>query len=193
MKTEHEYINEDLRPLAVPIDTLIHDPKNARKHSQRNIDAIKVSLSEDGQHSTILVWAQTEEQGGARVIMAGNGTIEAARALGWTHIAANVKPYASEKHAIAAAIRDNRTAELAEWDYIALPELLTEFNDEEFQNTLGWTNKEISELLDIAAAATGSIDTAKVFAQAGKKSLEIDPDAIVLEHQCPKCGFEFDE
>ncbi len=192
MKIEHEYINEDLRPLAVPIADLIHDPKNARKHSKRNIDAIEDSLASDGQHSTILVWAQTEEQGGARVVIAGNGTIEAARALGWTHIAANVKAYASEKHAIAAAIRDNRTAELAEWDYIALPELLTELDDDEFQH-LGWTNKEISELLDIASAATGTIDTSKVLSQAGKKSREIDPDAIVLEHQCPKCGFEFDE
>lgn len=36
-----EYIAESLRPLAVPISSLIPDAANARKHDKRNLEAIK--------------------------------------------------------------------------------------------------------------------------------------------------------
>ena len=57
------------------------------------------------------------------VVEAGNGTLEAARALGWTHVAAVL---VDDEPATAAGfgISDNRTAELAEWDQEALDKLL---------------------------------------------------------------------
>lgn len=189
--TEHEYINEDLRPLAVPIDTLTPDPKNARRHSRRNLDAIKASLVEEGQHSTIIVWAQTEEQGGQKVVMAGNGTITAAQELGWTHIAANVKAYADLKAATAAAIRDNRTAELADWDFVNLTENLDLLAEE----ALGFNAAEINALLDQSNAATAEIDLEKRTKNDGKGStIELDESSFQeFDHKCPRCKFEFDE
>ena len=66
------HIAEDLRPLAVPIDSLRLDPKNARRHPARNLADIKASLRMHGQRKPVV----TDETG---LVVAGNGTLEAAR------------------------------------------------------------------------------------------------------------------
>jgi DNA modification methylase len=116
---DHPYIAEQLRPLAVPITDLVLDPANARKHPDYNLEAIKGSLAVYGQRKPVVVNKRT----GA--VEAGNGTVEAARALGWTHLAA---VYVDDDSATAAgfSIADNRTAELANWDQEALDKLLAE-------------------------------------------------------------------
>jgi ParB-like chromosome segregation protein Spo0J len=62
----------------IAIADLSLDPNNARKHSQRNLDAIAASLKQFGQRKPIVV-----HRG---VVLAGNGTVEAAKTLGWTEI-----------------------------------------------------------------------------------------------------------
>jgi len=146
---QHEYINESLRPLAVPIAGLTLDPKNARKHNQRNREATMASLRQSGQAKCIVVWRQTEEQGGRDIMIAGNGTVDAALALGWTHIAANVRTFDTEADAIAYGLADNRTAELAEWDY---EELVGRFADLDAAGWgtagLGWEDYELEPLMN---------------------------------------------
>jgi hypothetical protein len=58
-------------------------------------------------------------------IEAGNGTLQAALALGWSHLAV---VYVDDDPTTAAGftIADNRTAELAEWDREALDKLLSD-------------------------------------------------------------------
>jgi DNA modification methylase len=60
-------------------------------------------------------------------VEAGNGTLEAARALEWSHLAV---VWVDDDPATAAgfSIADNRTSELAEWDTAALDKLLREVN-----------------------------------------------------------------
>jgi ParB-like chromosome segregation protein Spo0J len=99
----------------VSIDTISPDPANARKHGQRNIEAIKSSLRRFGQQKPIVV----DSNGTVR---AGSGTLEAARALGWTHIQI-VRSELADLELTAYAIADNRTAELAEWDTEVLAQL----------------------------------------------------------------------
>jgi DNA modification methylase len=113
------HIAEQLRPLAVPTMDLIIDPANARRHPEPNIEAIKGSLAVYGQLKPIVVNCRT------KVVEAGNGTLQAARELGWTHIAV---VYVDHDPATAAgfSIADNRTAELATWDADALDKLLRE-------------------------------------------------------------------
>lgn len=111
------YIAESLRPLAVPIGDLVLDPANARKHGKKNLDAIKASLRVYGQRHPVIVNKRTGH------VEAGNGRLESARALGWSHIAV---VYVDDDPTTAAgfAIADNRTAELAEWDTESLDALL---------------------------------------------------------------------
>ena len=105
---------------------LLLDPENARKHSQKNLDAIKASLTKFGQRKPIVI----NHKG---VILAGNGTVEAAKDLGWEHIDVAVVPADwDEATARAYALADNRTAELAEWDENVLAKQLLELMDEDF-------------------------------------------------------------
>ena len=67
-----------LEPLLRPLEALREDPANARTHDERNLDAIVRSLSSFGQRKPIVV-----REG---VVVAGNGTLRAARSLGWTYI-----------------------------------------------------------------------------------------------------------
>jgi len=126
-KTEVEsplgWIAADLRPLAVPIGELKPDPRNARTHDERNLQAIVRSLQQFGQLKPIVVNRTTG------IIEAGNATFEAAGRLGWTHLAA-VRVEHDPAAAHGFAIADNRTAELADWDDAILEDLLSGLQDE---------------------------------------------------------------
>jgi DNA modification methylase len=94
------------------VTELREDPANARAHDERNIDAIRASLAAFGQRKPIVV-----REG---VVVAGNGTLRAAVALGWDQIAAVDADDLSPAQAAAYALADNRTSELATWDMEAL-------------------------------------------------------------------------
>ena len=99
----------------IKIANLTPDPQNARTHDDTNLKAIEGSLKEFGQRKPIVV---TQDN----VIAAGNGTVEAAKRLGWTDIQAVRVPADWDADRIKAfALADNRTAELAAWN----PEILS--------------------------------------------------------------------
>lgn len=134
-----ERIHDQLRGLATPVERLEHDKRNARKHSPRNLAAIARSLDEHGQRKPLVA----QRVGERLVVRAGNGTLEAARSLGWTHLAVVVVEE-GDKAATRYALADNRTAELAEWDDETLRELLGEVCDslDELPD-LGWEPDEV--------------------------------------------------
>jgi DNA modification methylase len=108
------------------ISDLTLDPQNARTHSQKNLDAIKKSLTQFGQRKPIVV---THDG----LVLAGNGTMEAAKSLGWDHIDVTITPADWDLNtARAYALADNRTAELAEWDENVLAKQLLELIDANF-------------------------------------------------------------
>lgn len=115
------YIAEDLRGLAIPIGDLTQDPCNLRLHDERNIESIKGSLRRFGQRKPIVV-----REG---IVRAGNGTLEAARQLGWEYIAVASADDLSPSEATAYAIADNRSAELASWDVNALVKQCQDLGD----------------------------------------------------------------
>lgn len=106
------------------ISDLHFDPANARKHSEKNLSAIKGSLAKFGQQKPIVVDKNN-------VVIAGNGTLQAAKSLGWDSISA-VKTELEGAEAIAFALADNRTAELAEWDIDPLNKTLQSLKDIDF-------------------------------------------------------------
>ncbi len=133
-------INESLRPLAVPVDDLVPDPDNARDHDERNLEAIKASLTDYGQQKPIVINRE-------RVVIAGNGTLQAAKELGWTEIAAVTYDGAGLPEGFALA--DNRSAELARWDYRTLAVQMQSLQERGFDlERLGWQQYEVRPLLE---------------------------------------------
>ena len=153
----------------VPITDLTPDPANVRTHSSRNLEAVKASLLKFGQQKPIVVSP-------SGVVIAGNATMQAAQALGWESIAV-VRSELTGTEAIAYAIADNRTAELAEWGE-DLGSVLQGMRDDPVVDHLstGFTDEEIDELLE-------QVEPPLDFK-------EVDEN-IDCEHECPKCHYKW--
>lgn len=100
------------------ITELVFDPINARKHPVKNIDAIKGSLTKFGQQKPIIISSKG-------IVIAGNGTLMAAKSLGWKSIDCVVSEL-DDINQMAFALADNRTSELAEWDKEILEQQLAQ-------------------------------------------------------------------
>ena len=130
------------------LDALSLDPSNVRAHPDRNLEAIKGSLARFGQVKPIVVDADG-------VVVAGNGLVEAARALGWTEVSA-IRTELKGSDRTAYAIADNRTAELAEWTS-ELAAALASLADEAALETWA-TGFDQDELDGLIADATMPVD-----------------------------------
>ena len=136
---------KDLRP----------DPNNARQHDEKNLKAIQGSLKEFGQRKPIVI-------NDSFVIVAGNGTVEAAKRLGWTKIECVQVPgdwTAAQTKAFALA--DNRTAELAAWTPEVLAAQLVELEASGFKiEEFGF--EKIEEASNLKADDAEPIQTEKL-------------------------------
>lgn len=126
----------------VPISSLTLDPGNLRRHNEANLESIKASLMRWGQQMPLLV----DERG---VVIAGNGRLMAARALGWDTVQI-VRTSLTGADAVAYGIADNRTAELAEWDVEALHKQFEALAAEDATLALatGFDEQAIADLLE---------------------------------------------
>lgn len=124
----------------VPVASLKLDPRNARKHDKKNLKAIKDSLVKFGQQRTIVV---TKDN----VVIAGNGTVAAAKELGWDTIDITRSQLTGED-ALAYGLVDNRASELAEWDDDNLKDILGELNESGWDiEGLGWDDTDLKGIL----------------------------------------------
>jgi DNA modification methylase len=137
------WITPGLRPLAVPIESLTPDPANARRHPEYNLRTIRQSLERFGQQKPVVCDS-------ARVVRCGNGTLEAARALGRTVIAAVISDL-TEAEATAYALADNRTGELSEWDDGKLAAALGSL-PADLRGVAGWEGDDLRKALGEAGA-----------------------------------------
>lgn len=95
------------------------DANNRRKRTERGTKLLRESLAEVGAARSIVIDESDR-------VLAGNGTLEAAEAIGLTKVqvietdgdtvVAVRRRGLSESQKLALALYDNRTAELAEWD-----------------------------------------------------------------------------
>ena len=100
----------ELEIKVIPIDDLTLDANNAREHNQKNLDAIANSLQMFGQRKPVVITKDL-------VVVAGNGTLEAAKQIGWKGLSCVTVPDDWDTDTIKAyALADNRTAELASWN-----------------------------------------------------------------------------
>jgi hypothetical protein len=102
------------------------DPRNARKRTDRSASLIQESLKRFGAARSIVI----DEDGR---ILAGNGTVEGAKAAGISkvriietegdEIVAVRRTGLTEEQKIGLALADNRSSDLSEWDGLMLQQL----------------------------------------------------------------------
>jgi hypothetical protein len=153
------------------------DPRNARKRSERSSWLLHDSLQRYGAARSIVI----DEAGR---IIAGHGTVEAAGMVGINRvqvvdadgetIIAVRRSDLTEEQKQALAIADNRTADLAEWDAIALADLAQDVDLAQFFHP---------EELEALVKALPPMEDAPRIADKG-------PGQEVL-CTCPSCGHEF--
>lgn len=135
----NKHITEQIRSLAVDIDSIYVDPNNANTHNEKNLNAIKESIQRFGQTKPIIVRKKN------KVIACGNGTWQVMKQLGYETIAANIVEL-TETEAKALAIVDNRTSELSEWNDEVLAKQLDELSDQYDLESLGFDNLDMTDL-----------------------------------------------
>lgn len=134
-------IHESLIGLAVPISELESLKGNPRRG---NIEAVAASYDEFEQVKPIVIH---KAEDGTTVVIAGNHQLQAARKLGWTHIAA-IELNGDRQKAIAFALADNRTTELGFTDPALLNNMISEIADDysELMDDLGWDMFEMASI-----------------------------------------------
>lgn len=135
-------IPDTLEQLRVPVDSLTHYGRNPRRG---DVKEIVRSLRHHGQYRPIVVSSRTRE------VLAGNHTLEAAKALGWKEIAATFVDV-DEDQAARIVLVDNRSNDLAGYDDAALIEILGGLPDVE---GTGYSPQDLTELLATGGQTPG--------------------------------------
>ena len=155
---------------------LIPYAANSRTHSDAQVAQIAASIKEFGWTNPILI-------GDDDTIIAGHARTLAAKKLGMVEVPVIVLDYLSEAQQRALVIADNQLAVNAGWDYEILAIELGEIKDLGFDiDLIGFSAGEIAKL---------TFEEKDLYPDSSTK--EIDPDDYNMGHQCPKCGFEFND
>lgn len=122
----------------VPVDSVLLDPSNVRDHGDDSLEAIEASLRKFGQQTPVVV----DRDG---IVRKGNGTVQAARKIGWPKIWI-LETHLTGAEATAYAIADNRTAEKSGWNMPALEEQLRALEADGFElGQIGFTDADFAE------------------------------------------------
>ena len=120
----------------VPLDQMTLPNRQARRHSERQIQMLTGSLERFGPLVPVLLTADSE-------IVSGVARVEAARRLGWTSFPAIRITHLSRGEIEAYRVADNRLCELGTWDNEALRDAL--LTAEELEIDFGALGFEIAE------------------------------------------------
>ena len=120
----------------------IHPYEKNPRFNDDAIDAVAKSITEFGWRSPIVVDKEY-------IIVCGHTRYKAAQKMGLTevpvHVAADLTPEQIQAYRIA----DNKTAEIAEWNYDLLPLEIKELQDASFDlSLLGFDTDELEKLLN---------------------------------------------
>jgi len=147
----------------VDIDSVKTHPKNVR---QGDIGAISESLKAHGQYRPIVVDERTN------LILAGNHTWKAAKALGWSEINAGFIETKDDDEALRILLADNRTTDLATYDDKQLANLLKDLADTD-EGLLG-TAFDGDDLDDLIYKLDGSLGFIKDVPDASEQLANFD-------------------
>lgn len=159
----------------VELHKLIPHPKNPNKHPDNQIERLSKIIDFQGQRSPIVV------SNLSGFIIKGHGRLEAIKKLGWDKAAVDYQDYENEAQEYADIVADNAIAEWANLD-------------------LSLVNTEMLDLgpdfdVELLGIENFSIEPIEKYDDFSDKNKEINTDTFGddLQHECPKCGFEFND
>jgi DNA modification methylase len=135
-----------------PIDSLTLDPRNPRRHSERQIRQIARSIESFGFNVPVLI-------DGSNKVLAGHGRVFACQKLGWRDVPIVRLTHLTEAQARAFSIADNRLTENSTWDDRLLGEVFGDLAALDLDFSLEATGFHMGEIdLRIEGLTSGSTD-----------------------------------
>jgi DNA modification methylase len=129
-----------------PTESLIPYARNARTHSEQQVQQIAASMREFGFTNPVLI----DETG---EIIAGHGRVMAAKHLALPEVPCLILTGLTAAQRQAYVLADNKLAELAGWDEDLLAQELKTLQSMDFDlELIGFDNDEISEMLALSEA-----------------------------------------
>lgn len=144
--------------------------KNAKIHTDEQIEQIKKSIEEFGMNDPIAVW------GDENLIVEGHGRLEALKQLGYTEVECIRLDHLTDEERKAYTLAHNKINMNTGFDFDILEEELK--------------NIENISMEDFGFMQTADIDLDDFFEakeEADEEPIEEEPEVIV----CPHCGKEF--
>jgi len=177
--THYPKINSSLARLVRPTSALTLHANNARVHDERNIKAIADSLATFGQQKPIVIASDG-------VVIAGNGTLQAALRLGWSEIAVvELDVPSSDPLSRAYAIADNRTNDLSSFSRDALLSEIDALKDKIDIGSLGFVQDELQALRRAGSIELYEYETAKDRAREFVRRDLLDPRHAIADQVAP--------
>jgi ParB-like chromosome segregation protein Spo0J len=174
---------EELRAHLVRIDSMAPHPHNPR---QGDVGALTLSLEQFGQYRLAIVQADSGH------LVVGNHLWQAAKALGWTHLAAIYREL-TETQAQQLMLADNRIADRGTYDQDALADLLTGLaHVGELSPATGYDLDDLDDLLADLDRTHGPSTPAAPSPRRESPTPPPAPEGSGLGDACPECGRPWD-
>lgn len=166
-----------------PTSKLVPYHKNANIHTDEQIDEL-INLINVHGHRDPLIVDRKQNENGQHEVMAGCGRLQAAIKAGWENLPVIFQDFKSETEKYTFMVSHNA------------------INSSNWGGGLDFSkiNADISELGPFDISELGIKDflvdpIEKIDLDFSDKNKEIDTENFGndLQHQCPKCGFEFNE
>jgi len=150
----------------------IHPYKRNPRINEKAVEPVMKSIQKDGYRARIIV----DKDG---VIIAGHTRYEAMKRLGWTEAEVWIADDMTPEQIADYRIRDNLTADFAEWDFSELEAEIAEMD-------LDFDMSEFEGFEDIQGGASEPYT-----GQGATEYSEEDFGDDKFKCECPRCGFKF--
>lgn len=150
-------------------------PANENIHSKKQIEVLAKVITKNGQRSPIVISTHSG------YITKGHGRLQAMIFAGYTEAAIDEQSYENELEELNDRVADNEIARYAEFNKTQFKE-----NLEQLDFDLESVEWEEFGLIDFSFNEKETTDVS-----AHNREIGADDFGKDLEHECPKCGFEF--
>lgn len=129
----------ELKVEYIPISELKPYGRNARKHSEKDVEKIINSIKEFGFKDPVGIWGEKN------TIVEGHGRVIAAKKLGMKEVPVIRLDDLTDEQRKAYGLAHNKTAELSEWDFDLVDAEISEIENIDMEKFGFETSKEIEE------------------------------------------------